>query len=34
MDLGWQALTAPTTVSWHPGDEFEPARTISNRIVK
>ena len=29
MDLGWQALTAPTTVSWHPGDEFESARKKS-----
>ena len=29
MDLGWQALTAPATVSWHTGDEFEPARKSS-----
>ena len=29
MDLGWQALTAPATVSWRPGDEFEPARKHS-----
>jgi Zn-dependent M28 family amino/carboxypeptidase len=26
MDLGWQALTAPTTINWKPNDEFEPAR--------
>jgi Zn-dependent M28 family amino/carboxypeptidase len=29
MDLGWQALTAPATVSWKPGDEFEAARKQS-----
>jgi Zn-dependent M28 family amino/carboxypeptidase len=29
MDLGWQALTAPTTISWKPYDEFEPARKAS-----
>ncbi|GAC1423498.1 MAG: M28 family metallopeptidase [Acidobacteriaceae bacterium] len=29
MDLGWQALTAPATVSWKPGDEFEAARKSS-----
>jgi Zn-dependent M28 family amino/carboxypeptidase len=29
LDLGWQALTAPATVSWQPGDEFEPARKKS-----
>ncbi|MEO6805056.1 MAG: M28 family peptidase [Edaphobacter sp.] len=29
MDLGWQALTAPTTISWKPKDEFEAARTAS-----
>jgi Zn-dependent M28 family amino/carboxypeptidase len=29
MDLGWQALTAPTTISWKPNDEFEPARKAS-----
>ena len=29
LELGWQALTAPTTVSWHPGDEFEAARKKS-----
>ena len=29
MDLGWQALTAPTTIDWKPNDEFEPARKAS-----
>ena len=29
MDLGWQALAASTTVSWHAGDEFEPGRKKS-----
>jgi Zn-dependent M28 family amino/carboxypeptidase len=29
MDLGWQALAAPTTISWKPNDEFEPARRAS-----
>jgi len=29
MELGWQALAAPATVSWHPGDEFEAARKRS-----
>jgi Zn-dependent M28 family amino/carboxypeptidase len=29
LDLGWQALTAPATVSWQPGDEFAPARKKS-----
>jgi Zn-dependent M28 family amino/carboxypeptidase len=29
MDLGWQALTAPTTIDWKPNDEFEPARKSS-----
>jgi hypothetical protein len=24
--LGWQALTAPQTVNWLPGDEFEAKR--------
>ena len=31
MDLGWQALIAPTTISWKPNDEFEPARKASVR---
>jgi Zn-dependent M28 family amino/carboxypeptidase len=29
MDLGWQALTAPSTINWKPDDEFEPARRAS-----
>jgi len=29
MELGWQALTAPTTINWLPKDEFEPARKAS-----
>ena len=29
MDLGWQALTAPSTINWLPKDEFEPARKAS-----
>ncbi len=29
MELGWQALTAPTTIIWKPNDEFEPARKTS-----
>jgi Zn-dependent M28 family amino/carboxypeptidase len=29
MDLGWQALTNPTTINWLPKDEFEPARKAS-----
>jgi hypothetical protein len=27
--LGWQALTARSTVSWLPGDEFEAQRLRS-----
>ncbi|MDQ2762787.1 MAG: M28 family peptidase, partial [Pseudomonadota bacterium] len=29
MDLGWQVITAPTTVRWNAGDEFEAARKAS-----
>ena len=29
MDLGWQALSAPSTISWKASDEFEPARKAS-----
>jgi Zn-dependent M28 family amino/carboxypeptidase len=29
MELGWEALSAPKTVEWKPGDEFEPARKTS-----
>ncbi len=30
MDLGWQALAAPGSVTWQPGDEFEAARKRSS----
>jgi Zn-dependent M28 family amino/carboxypeptidase len=26
MELGWEALSAPTTIQWNAGDEFEAAR--------
>jgi hypothetical protein len=29
LELGWQALTAPATITWYPGDEFEAARKRS-----
>jgi Zn-dependent M28 family amino/carboxypeptidase len=29
LELGWQAITAPATISWRPNDEFEPARKKS-----
>jgi Zn-dependent M28 family amino/carboxypeptidase len=29
MELGWQALAAPTTINWLPNDEFEAARKAS-----
>jgi Zn-dependent M28 family amino/carboxypeptidase len=29
MELGWQALSAPATIRWNSGDEFEPARRAS-----
>ena len=29
MELGWEALSAPTTVEWKSGDEFEGARKAS-----
>lgn len=29
VELGWEALSAPKTVEWKPGDEFEAARTVS-----
>ena len=29
MELGWEALSAPTTIRWNSGDEFEPARRAS-----
>jgi Zn-dependent M28 family amino/carboxypeptidase len=31
MDLGWQAIAAPHTVEWLPGDEFEAARKASEK---
>jgi Zn-dependent M28 family amino/carboxypeptidase len=29
FDLGWQAISAPGSITWHPGDEFLPARQHS-----
>ena len=29
MELGWEAISAPHTIRWKTGDEFEPARTAS-----
>jgi Zn-dependent M28 family amino/carboxypeptidase len=29
MELGWQVLTSPKTISWKAGDEFEAARKAS-----
>jgi len=29
LELGWEALTAPATISWQPNDEFAPARKKS-----
>jgi Zn-dependent M28 family amino/carboxypeptidase len=29
LELGWEAITAPATVSWRPDDEFAPARKLS-----
>ena len=29
MELGWQVVNAPKTISWNPHDEFEPARKAS-----
>ena len=29
--LGWQALAAPQTIGWQPGDEFEPVRQRSEK---
>jgi Zn-dependent M28 family amino/carboxypeptidase len=31
MDLGWQAISAPKTIEWLPGDEFEAARKASEK---
>ena len=29
MELGWEAIASPTTISWNAGDEFEAARLAS-----
>ena len=29
MELGWEAVSAPSTIRWNPGDEFEAARKAS-----
>ncbi len=29
MELGWEALSAPTIIQWKAGDEFEAARKAS-----
>jgi len=29
MELGWEAVTAPSTIHWNAGDEFEAARKAS-----
>ncbi|HUZ94511.1 MAG TPA: M28 family peptidase [Edaphobacter sp.] len=29
MDLGWEAVSAPSTIRWNAGDEFEAARKAS-----
>ncbi len=31
MELGWQAITRPTSIEWNKGDEFEAARLKSER---
>jgi Zn-dependent M28 family amino/carboxypeptidase len=31
MDLGWQAISAPKSIQWLPGDEFEAARKASQK---
>src|ERR1700722_14847917 len=30
MELGWEALTAPTTIQWNANDEFEAARKAAS----
>jgi Zn-dependent M28 family amino/carboxypeptidase len=30
MELGWLAISAPSTIQWNPNDEFEAARKASN----
>ncbi|HTH54047.1 MAG TPA: M28 family peptidase, partial [Edaphobacter sp.] len=31
MELGWEAISAPKTIQWLPGDEFEAARKASEK---
>ena len=31
LELGWEALSAPTMIEWNKGDEFEAARVASRR---
>jgi len=31
MELGWEAISAPQTIQWNAGDEFEAARKASER---
>jgi Zn-dependent M28 family amino/carboxypeptidase len=31
MELGWEAVSAPTTIQWNVGDEFEATRKASSR---
>jgi Zn-dependent M28 family amino/carboxypeptidase len=31
MELGWEAISAPTTIRWNAGDEFEAARKAGSR---
>jgi Zn-dependent M28 family amino/carboxypeptidase len=31
MELGWEALAAPTTIRWNAGDEFEAVRKAGSR---
>jgi len=31
MELGWEAVTAPSTIHWNAGDEFEAARKASEQ---
>ncbi|HEV2710033.1 MAG TPA: M28 family peptidase [Edaphobacter sp.] len=32
MDLGWEAVSAPSTIHWNAGDEFEAARKASLQL--
>jgi hypothetical protein len=31
MELGWEAISAPHTIEWKHGDEFEAARLASQK---